>query len=359
MRLVWGCAGAVWVGLVFIFLGSHHSAPPQVGMAGFLRIVLVPVLVEAALILATRTATKHFIAKNYPFGQSITLITGISLLCFTFILFHHTNGIVYAAMGFPLLAALVYVDKKPLLYAFMLNLFLYLLFCLASPFVSTYPKQGYVEIVTMFIFFVTAYTVCSFILSTLSNLVQNIIAKNEQIRRDPHTGLLNHSAFYEHLDEYILDNLNNHIPCSLIIWDIDNFKNINDTYGHDMGDKVILCIAQHMQQFEQEGVLFFRYGGDEFAALAHMAENETYAMARRLDQCFKECTKGLPIPSPITISAGVCEYDKQYFSSRREFFSAADFTLYSSKRERDKGSVYIWNPDIFLPIPEEASLIVS
>ncbi len=110
-----------------------------------------------------------------------------------------------------------------------------------------------------------------------SNFVMNLIHELERVSsRDPFTGLYN--------KKYLLDNLTRSLknvqtrprePLYLALWDIDSFKQINDTYGHDIGDKVLLRVANALKQgLSPEDGWAARFGGDEFAIVFKAKERD-------------------------------------------------------------------------------------
>ena len=96
---------------------------------------------------------------------------------------------------------------------------------------------------------------------------QKIHEEKEKIleisQRDSMTGLYNHKMFYDKLNEH-LQLCSEECPVSLVIIDIDNFKRINDTFGHAMGDNVILKIVSIIEKNVTDQDVAARYGGEEF-----------------------------------------------------------------------------------------------
>jgi diguanylate cyclase len=81
------------------------------------------------------------------------------------------------------------------------------------------------------------------------------------------TGVYNRLAFDTHLSKLIDRNTVTSVPFSLLLLDIDNFKHINDTYGHPVGDRVILAVAQQCKALIRQNDFVARYGGEEFAIM--------------------------------------------------------------------------------------------
>ena len=100
---------------------------------------------------------------------------------------------------------------------------------------------------------------------------------HDKATKDPLTQAANRAEFDRVSAEFVQAHRETKRPCSLIMTDIDRFKSINDTYGHQAGDQVIQSIAQMMKTFSRAGDLVARYGGEEFALLCADCDNATAA----------------------------------------------------------------------------------
>lgn len=118
-------------------------------------------------------------------------------------------------------------------------------------------------------------------------------------------------------------------PLSLMVLDIDDFKFINDTYGHLTGDDILVQVAKIMQKTFREVDLKVRFGGDEFVILlADTYKEEAMEIAERLRKHIEEEKFG--IPSQVTMSIGVTEWEKDHKFS--ELLEQGDQALYLSKK---------------------------
>ena len=156
---------------------------------------------------------------------------------------------------------------------------------------------------------------------------------------DPLTGLGNHRHFHERLQRELVAAEEAGGVLSLCLVDIDDFKHVNDLYGHPVGDRVLSEIATRLRQ----GGEAFRLGGDEFAVLlpeqAEEAALETAAsIADRLRGIQLEFTE------PVTVSAGVATYAVQGVG-RDELIRLADSALYWAK-EHGKNRVHAYRPEV-------------
>src|SRR6478609_12115408 len=96
-------------------------------------------------------------------------------------------------------------------------------------------------------------------------LEQNLDTR--QPLRDELTGAFSRSALYSQLEYHVAHSRYNHIPFSLIVFDLDHFKSINDAFGHSRGDLVLVNFVRRMEAVIRGSDLLFRFGGDEFALL--------------------------------------------------------------------------------------------
>jgi diguanylate cyclase (GGDEF)-like protein len=163
-------------------------------------------------------------------------------------------------------------------------------------------------------------------------------------RQDPLTGLLNRRAFIEALILETERASRYQQPLALMIVDIDNFKQVNDTYGHPSGDAVLIEFAKTISYLSRTTDLLCRFGGEEFAfILLNIDKEESLSIAKRL--CQEIAHHDIVIPSSneairITISAGLAEYDKN--ESPEDLLSRADKALYKAKESgRNRVSVAV------------------
>jgi len=151
--------------------------------------------------------------------------------------------------------------------------------------------------------------------------------------RDQLTGLLNRRMFDEILHEEIERSQRFDRPFSLILVDIDHFKNVNDTHGHLAGDVVLREVARRMDKKARSVDRVMRYGGEEFAILMLEGDSD---VARRLADGVRVSIEADAVPTggdlvlPLTISAGVADFPRDA-NGANELIAAADKALYAAK----------------------------
>lgn len=176
-----------------------------------------------------------------------------------------------------------------------------------------------------------------------------------------------HQRFYEmalfdpvtqaHTKRYFLDRIQHEVayskrkslPLSLIIFDLDHFKNVNDTYGHPAGDCVLQRVAELTQEMIRTEDVFARYGGEEFVILMRDArEAPARALAERLREAVEKKLfefEGQMIP--VRISAGVACCSDKHAGEAKDLIQWADQALYYSKNNgRNQVAVY---EEVLLP----------
>lgn len=170
-------------------------------------------------------------------------------------------------------------------------------------------------------------------------------AFHEEIYRltitDGLTGIANRRAFEERIKVEVYRALRYARPLSLVMFDLDHFKKVNDTYGHMAGDHVLKTVASAVSSRIREYDAFARYGGEEFALLlpetskagAGQVAEEIRASVANTQFIFEDRV------IPVTVSMGVAEVVPE-FRTHHELVKAADVRLYGAKRDgRNKVAV--------------------
>ena len=217
----------------------------------------------------------------------------------------------------------------------------------------------------------TRLLVVESVLSTLLNVVGSVKAIFKYTRdleyyatRDPLTNLYNQRVFWEMIG-YEIDRSERHNqPFSLLLLDLDNFKLVNDTYGHAFGDAFLTAFASAAGQALQRGDIFSRYGGDEFVVI--LPESDLERACITANQILTHTDQlSLPAPdgNPVTASAsvGVATYP-EHAQEAKDLFLFADNMMYKAKAE-GKGRVAVPTEDdvadIFRSIGEKGMVIMQ
>jgi two-component system cell cycle response regulator len=158
------------------------------------------------------------------------------------------------------------------------------------------------------------------------------------------TGLHNHRAFQDYLEEQFQVAMRNRQPLAVILMDVDHFKQYNDTYGHQAGDEVLRQVAQILSAHVREGDFVARYGGEEFVIVLPRTDLESaVAVAERLREAVQSAEWRL---RPVTGSFGVACI-RPDMETRQELIEAADQALYQAKKN-GRNRVEAWNYRLLL-----------
>jgi len=142
---------------------------------------------------------------------------------------------------------------------------------------------------------------------------------------DPLTGLMNRRAMEDVLSKWTASNMS----FGLIVMDLDRFKCINDTLGHQVGDEVLKCLAQVLLRSVRSNDICCRYGGEEFVVLLpHITEEEAFRLAERIRKTMEK--EPTPANRVITLSLGIA-VSPQHGSEPDLLFRRADEALYAAK----------------------------
>ncbi len=196
--------------------------------------------------------------------------------------------------------------------------------------------QGKVEHICLIVYDVTEIAVNRLQLQTANEKLHQLS------RTDGLTGLLNRKTWEIELDKEFKRYHRHQQPCSMLMFDIDHFKSINDNYGHPAGDEVIRHTAAAVRESIRETDIAGRYGGEEFAViLVNSGGQDAKLVAERLRQKIEQstvCYEDMSIN--YTISIGICELGPN-LKGPVAWIDAADKGLYEAKHNGRNNSVLV------------------
>lgn len=172
------------------------------------------------------------------------------------------------------------------------------------------------------------------LLKEVERLAKEVADLRHSVSRDSLTGLLNRRGFDESLHREVARHNRHGDGLAVLLFDLDNLKPLNDTYGHAAGDEALIAVAEAITEQLRESDVAARIGGDEFAVLLPAAASmQARQVALRLRAAIEaRSVSGMP----IAVSVGVGTARGCPTTARALLFDA-DFSLYSDKRARKRG----------------------
>lgn len=174
----------------------------------------------------------------------------------------------------------------------------------------------------------------SLIMANMSRHLANAKAELQvQADTDPLTGLTNRRSFFRSAEQVLEGHRDNLTPAALLVIDADHFKELNDSYGHAIGDRALVTIAEILRDNFRQTDLTCRVGGEEFAVLLPgMSSDDAKDIANRV----VEHVNGSPLQEAgaiieFSVSCGVADTSTSYDLS--VLFKAADDAMYQAKQQ--------------------------
>ncbi|WP_222594208.1 ligand-binding sensor domain-containing diguanylate cyclase, partial [Kozakia baliensis] len=153
------------------------------------------------------------------------------------------------------------------------------------------------------------------------------------------TGLLNRAAIEDKLEKFTEEKNSNFY---LSLFDVDHFKSVNDQYGHNVGDEVLVIISQHLKQYISEDYFIGRYGGEEFIIIVQKKDKDVVKNILKIRSEISQKAISLSVGTLcITLSAGIVQ--RKTNENWRDLILKADMALYQAKRTGRNRAVAISN----------------
>jgi diguanylate cyclase (GGDEF)-like protein len=171
----------------------------------------------------------------------------------------------------------------------------------------------------------------------LRAMTESLSARSETLEHaaltDALTGMQNRRYFDDALKEYLEEFKRIDKPIGLMVLDLDHFKAVNDTHGHDVGDEVLRRVARCLQEFTRYHDIVARLGGEEFVIVApNMNTDLLIKFAERIRKAIANLTiESGNVRLKVTISVGLAVWDRK--EGPEEFYKRADKLLYQAKRQ--------------------------
>jgi diguanylate cyclase (GGDEF)-like protein len=214
----------------------------------------------------------------------------------------------------------------------------------------------------------------SMLIETNKNLEHRVAERTQELneaaqnaermaRTDSLTSIYNRRAFTEELPRAVSRVKTNNLSLSLMMIDLDGFKGVNDTLGHDVGDKLLVLVSGILQRCSPKGAMVARLGGDEFAILlGNVATDHAKKIGEGMIQAFVEEAKAIFAKEsscpPASLSIGLANRTPQDRGPATELLKRADQALYKAKAA-GKSRVEIFHPDLELEAERNAQAVAA
>lgn len=299
------------------------------------QFIVIPT-VSQIIIVAVFAVSVFFLEKHVS-DLCMTIILSICVTGYLGVMVGAHNSVpeMSILLIYPIFGATIYNSRKIMIMQSVVSTAAYFLIkSVIIPNIRVYvPVNTTKTYLIIFIGLNLGAVTISFLLRRISTEIVNdsknkvesleIAAKTDQM-----TGLFNHSTFYKVLEQKI-EETSTGKKLSLIVFDIDNFKGINDRFGHALGDIIILKAVNIIKDNIRSSGSAFRYGGEEFAVILDDADESAAAqIAETIVRSFHKNGNGAEFnDEKFSISAGIAEYPSGKCTTA-EFFTAADNALY-------------------------------
>ena len=316
----------------------------------YLKWFLIEPMAVSTVILLIGYILMKYILPNSKYNNYIPVIQ-MAFLCMVIACVHNIFSITLCLFCFPLFTTILFSDRLMTRTVGIISYFLLvisLIFRKLSVYRPKDDKYFWAEVAVSIAILTGTFIFCN-ILIIFSQEKTDIIHKGyleqinmkEQLNRDQKTGLYGHTMFMNKLDQKVEMANKTQNPFAVAVIDIDNFKHVNDTYGHLKGDQVIIILAKLMKEIFNEDEIIARYGGEEFAIIFSKSDIEYMKnLLENLRTTFS-ARKFEFMEDNITISIGTAIWRPGW--TTEQLFEAADNAMYSSKTEgKNKVSVFCY-----------------
>lgn len=329
-----------WIILIItIILESMYLTITEIpAFEFFTSFMLKPSVLQLALLLVTETALRVLKGKF----QDYILILTSALLAVIIVVIHNSINYLLLALFLPVMVSIFYFHPKKLIFALCNTLvFLYILYWTESWMNENITLVGLTTITIIFCFF---SLIAMGILKRGRELMLHIKTSYEShqqllvktvwmdklTKTDALTDLYNHMTFHEYFEKLIEQHEQNNLPLQLAIFDIDNFKQVNDMFGHRAGDAVLQRVSELIRTKAGANDFAARYGGEEFAILfTDKLKMEALKVVEQIRLDIAQAPHELQQGKSVTVSIGFAEYEAG--EGKEHFFNRVDNALYKAK----------------------------
>ncbi len=346
--------GWIIVTIVEVIFGIIQSSIHKNGMENLLEYymiyVVLPAGIDACIITITLVLVR--IKKISSVFKNYLIITSLVLISIVLSSVHGHYIVVLGLFVIPVLVTSVFLENRFLIYSLItsaVGLAISFIILINTPEYSESSETKWMlganTLITLLIMMLFSFISWLIILvhknreRTLSQVQTENAKLSKETRFDGLTGLQNHTSFYTVLENKLVKARHNKSGFALAMLDIDDFKDVNDTYGHAAGDEILKFVSETLVNVIGKSGAVFRYGGDEFAIIFHNPDPDANVQSLEHIRMVVESNDTMLMNgSGITLSIGYYNV-KEAIMSSEEIFYRADQALYQAKYN-GKNQVY-------------------
>ncbi|WP_158560673.1 GGDEF domain-containing protein [Paenibacillus contaminans] len=333
ITVIYMAANAITIAYIF---GSGLETAPLA------EVILRSFLLPLGGMIVCNILVETFNKKRQRGGGNAIIALG-TVLSGIVVAFHsNTNGIQLVFL-LPMLISIFYFQRRKVALSFTLNTFVFFVLLAFHP--GLMARLNGNDIVLTLAVLMAGLVIANGILSRgiemqqhLKKTVeaqQDLLVKNVMMdklsKTDALTELYNHKTFHEYLDKLIEHAEKNGLSLQLAIIDIDNFKKINDTYGHWIGDIILRQVASAIRGHIATDDFAARYGGEEFTVIfTDKTLDQAYHIVESIRHAIERTNQRELEGQPVTISIGLQAYNRG--AGKESLFKDTDASLYKAKR---------------------------
>lgn len=311
------------------------------------RFLLLPTLFDGGILLAGWLADRIWAGRERI--MNYIPIVQMTLICFVASSVHYIFAVIFGTFCFPIFLTIIFDDRRMTRHVTVLSFVLLTAAQFIGP-ICNHTADLYLlsEYFVGLIALLAASIICSVLARfqneknrTIEAIYRRQLETLERLNLDQKTGLYGSAAFTGYLRDTV-SRADDACPPALAVLDIDDFKQVNDTFGHARGDEVIVCLAELMQRMCCGHYVPVRFGGEEFAVIFTDGAPDAYiAFCETLCASFAQSRYAFT-ENPITISVGIAVWQPGWDSDI--LFDRADKAMYQSKAA-GKNRVTVYQPD--------------
>lgn len=328
---------------MFLFLNHKHLISSTTPIY-FVRYLLFPTLLNSIFTFISFWVVHK--TKSSPTIKKYTVSLSLVAMCFIISVVHGAFLSIYCVFTVCIIMTIIYGDFKLTTTTALLSMVAEYISAMFTAWDSDkiynayYPFDIAVSIIILFGVYLACITIIVFECKKQTVIFKNDLERyqlRQEILKDGLTGTFNKVALQNHLKKIVDDEVDTR--CHLVLFDVDNFKQINDTYGHLEGDKVIRSFGEILNKHCDESCIPFRFGGDEFCILfiGNALEN-VISTTKKIKENFNRYVQLRKVDYHVTVSAGIAEYIKGM--TPEQLLENADIALYRSKGTKNSICLY-------------------